>query len=103
MPPPLDRLCYFNMNSEFTIKRNVHIPLMIHYLNGIIPPNIQQPVKQWHASSIVDWNQGTIQGFFFTIQINPVKFKIGICLGKYHAMRNSQGHIHLRWGKCGKN
>ena len=54
MPPPLDRLCYFNMNSEFTIKRHVHIPLMIHYLYGIIPPNIQQPVKQWHASSIVD-------------------------------------------------
>ena len=65
MPPPLDRLCYFNMNSEFTIKRHVHIPLMIYYLYGIIPPNIQQPVKQWHASSIVDWNQGTIQYCFF--------------------------------------
>jgi hypothetical protein len=40
------------------------------------PSRLWQSVKQWHASSIVDWNQGTIQWVFFTIQINPVKFKI---------------------------
>ena len=32
-----------------------------------------RPVKQWHASSIVDWN---LSVFFFTIQICSVKIKI---------------------------
>jgi hypothetical protein len=32
-----------------------------------------RPVKQWHASSIVDWN---LSVFFFTIQISSVKIKI---------------------------
>jgi hypothetical protein len=29
-------------------------------------------------------------------------YLLGICLGKYHAIRNSQGQIPLRWGKAGK-
>ena len=44
IPPPLDRLCYFNMKSEFMIKRNVYalqhvlryVAYMIHCLNGNI-------------------------------------------------------------------
>jgi len=27
----------------------------------------------------------------------------GICIGKYHAIQNSQGQIPLRWGKAEQN
>jgi hypothetical protein len=35
------------------------------------------------------------QNYFLTI--------LAFTIYKYHAIWNSQGHIHLRWGKSGKN
>ena len=69
-----------------------------------VDPHMTSPAT-WRPFINNDKNEQPRESLHMILLINffiPTKFRPSTCLSKYHAMRNSQGQIPLRWEKSKK-
>jgi hypothetical protein len=64
--------------------------------------NIVIEITVLYAQKLLDYRLSLMNVITETCHVHYMD-KFGICLGKYHAIRNYHGQIPLRWGKEEKN